>query len=320
LTLAQAMLADPSTLISARFVAVPPSGTPHGISDALSFFPTHGTTFGILTSGNVLIADDTNTSGASSSNVGGPALPGRGNSAFDVTTLEINLATPAGANCLRLDFAFYSEEFPEYVGSVFNDAFIAELDRSTWVAGFTIQAPDNFAFDQDGNVISINSTGVTGMNEINASGTTYDGATVLLQAATQVTAGTHNLYISIFDQGDHIYDSAVFVDNIRFETVANPDTQCRPGAEQKAKVPLIFIPGVGGSRLFNDYGEVWPRMQDIFDSDSDEFLKVLRLAPDGISPFDPNDPAYTTIRPSDIIRSETVYDVFLGFDYTVDIW
>ncbi|PWH13803.1 MAG: hypothetical protein DDG60_09595 [Anaerolineae bacterium] len=319
LTLAQAMVADLSTLVSARFVAVPPSGTPHSTSDALSFFPTHGTTFGILTSGNALIADDANTSGSSSSNVGGPALPGRGNSAFDVTILEINLATPAGANCLRLDFAFYSEEFPEFVGSVFNDAFIAELDRSTWVAGFTIQAPDNFAFDQDGNVISINSTGVTGMNEINASGTTYDGATVLLQAATQVASGTHNLYLSIFDQGDHIYDSAVFVDNIRFETVSDPDTQCRPGAEQKAKVPLIFIPGVGGSRLFNDYGEVWPRMQDILDSDSDEFLNVLRLAPDGMSPFDPNDPAYTTIHPDDIIRSEKVR-VGGIIPYTADIY
>jgi pimeloyl-ACP methyl ester carboxylesterase len=158
------------------------------------------------------------------------------------------------------------------------------------------------------------------MNEINASGTTYDGATVLLQAATQVTSGTHSLYLSIFDQGDHIFDSAVFVDNIRFETVTEPSTQCRPGAEQKAKVPLIFIPGVGGSKLLNDSGEVWPRMQDIFDSDSDQFLYVLRLAPDGISPFDPNDADYTTIRPDDIIRAETVHDVFLGFDYTVDIY
>jgi hypothetical protein len=145
LVLAQAMVADPATLVSARFVAVPPSGTPHGTSDVLSFFPTHGATFGILTSGSAPIADDANTSGSSSYNNGGPALPGRGNAAFDVTILEINLTTPTGANCLRLDFAFYSEEFPEYVGSVFNDAFIAELDRSTWVAGFTIQAPDNFA-------------------------------------------------------------------------------------------------------------------------------------------------------------------------------
>ena len=318
LILAQAMVVDPSTLASAEFLAVPPSGTPNGTSDTLSFFPTHDTSFGILTSGNVLIADDSNTAGNSGSSDSGPALPERGSTAFDVTILQIDLNTPAGANCLRLDFAFYSEEFPEYVGSAFNDAFIAELDQSTWVANSTIQAPDNFAFDQDGNVVSINSTGEARMNDINASGTTYDGATVLLQAATQVTLGAHSLYLSIFDQGDHIYDSAVFVDNIRFETVANPATDCMPGAEQK-KVPLIFLPGAGGTQLLNSSGEAWPRSQDVFDDEDDDFLLVLQLGLDGDSPFDPNDPNYN-IFPGDILRLETVQDVVLGFDYTTNIY
>jgi hypothetical protein len=37
LVLAQAMVADPSTLTSAQFVAVPPSGTPNGTSDTIYF-------------------------------------------------------------------------------------------------------------------------------------------------------------------------------------------------------------------------------------------------------------------------------------------
>ena len=227
--LANAMLADGSTLSAASFAANPGSGTPNGTSDALSFFPTNGTTFGILTSGDVNLADDANSSGSSGVNLGGGNV--RGDTDFDVTILKLDLTVPTAANCLVLDFAFYSDEFPEYVGSPFNDAFIAELDTSDWsTSGSTITASNNFAFDSGGDVVSINSTGATSMSLANAAGTTYDGATVLLQAATQVTSGAHSLYLSIFDQGDHFYDSAVFIDNIRLITVANVQTDCVKGA------------------------------------------------------------------------------------------
>ncbi len=226
---ANAMLADGSTLSAASFAANPGSGTPNGTSDALSFFPTNGTTFGILTSGDVNLADDANGSGSDGADLGGGNV--RGDTDFDVTILKLDLTVPTAANCLLLDFAFYSEEFPEFVGSPFNDAFIAELDTSDWdTSGSTITAPNNFAFDSSGDVVSINSTGATGMNAGNAAGTTYDGATVLLQAATPVTSGGHSLYLSIFDQGDQILDSAAFIDNIRLITVANVQTDCVKGA------------------------------------------------------------------------------------------
>lgn len=255
--LANAMLADGSTLSAASFAANPGAGTPHGTSDALSFFPTNGTTFGILTSGNVSLADDANSSESSGANLGGGAV--RGDTDRDVTVLKIDLTVPTAANCLLLDFAFYSEEFAEFVGNVFNDAFIAELDTSDWTtSGSTITAPNNFAFDGTGDVVSINSTGVGGMSLANAAGTTYDGATVLLQAATPVTAGAHSLYLSIFDQSDNIYDSAAFIDNIRLITVANVQTDCVKGATpveppgkktpstSLTKTPSATVIGYGG--------------------------------------------------------------------------
>ncbi len=156
----------------------------------------------------------------------------RGDTDFDVTVLRLNLMVPANANCLLgIDFRFLSEEYPEWVGTRFNDAFIAELDRTTWdTSGSTISAPDNFAFDPAGNPITINTTGATSMTEGDAEGTTYDGATPILTAATPITPGPHQLFLSIFDQGDHIYDSAIVVDDLRVGRVADVERDCRPGA------------------------------------------------------------------------------------------
>jgi Ca2+-binding RTX toxin-like protein len=79
-------------------------------------------------------------------------------------------------------------------------------------------------------VISVNSTGVTAMSLANAAGTTYDGATALLSATSQVSPGPHSLYLSIFDQGDQLVDSAAFVDNLRIGFVSDPAVNCVPGA------------------------------------------------------------------------------------------
>jgi uncharacterized repeat protein (TIGR01451 family) len=226
--LAAAIAFDPSVVSGAAFVAVPPTGTPNAVSTtALAGFPTVGSSYAILTSGNATLADDANTAGGSGASLGGANV--RGNTDFDVTILRIDLNVPTGSNCLTFDFRFLSEEYPEYVGSAFNDAFIAELDNSTWTtSGSTISAPNNFAFDPSGDVISVNSSGQTSMSAANAAGTTYDGATPLLSASTPITAGAHSLYLSIFDQGDRILDSAVFVDNLVIGTVGPGG--CQSGA------------------------------------------------------------------------------------------
>src|SRR5699024_5526412 len=160
----------------------------------------------------------------------------------DVTVLAVDVAVPAEANCLSFDFRFLSEEFPTYVGTQFNDAFIAELDESTWTTdGSTIIAEKNFAFDADDQVVSINSTGIGGITPYAVAGTAFDGgldggsdvsgaATTLLSASTEVTPGEHTVYFSLFDQGDTILDSAVFLDNLVVGYTPNPEMDCAPGA------------------------------------------------------------------------------------------
>lgn len=168
LLLAEAIAANPAVVTGASFEAVPAGGTPHAVADApLSSFPTNGSTFAILTSGDAELADDANLSESDGKNLGGGNL--RGDTDYDVSVLKIDLNVPEASNCLTIDFQFYSDEFPEWVNTQYNDAFIAELDVSTWdTSGSTISAPDNFAFDTKGDVISINSSGNTAMNDTNA--------------------------------------------------------------------------------------------------------------------------------------------------------
>lgn len=241
-------IADPAVVTGAAFVARPPGGSPTAVAtQAAAGFPRSGGSYAILSTGDATILTNANTSTSSGANDGGGAV--RGNTDRDVTILRIDFVAPSGANCLAgLDFRFLSEEYPEYVGSSYDDAFIAELDQSTWTtSGSSIVAPRNFAFDPQGAVISINSSGATSMSAAYAETTTFDGATPVLSAATPLTPGAHSLFLSIFDQGDNIYDSAVVIDNLRFSTVANTATQCVPGATvTNLPRPLLGAHGITG--------------------------------------------------------------------------
>ena len=256
LTIAQAIASSSLTVTAASFVAVPPSGTPNGVSTSvLGGFPVDGADYGILTSGDVSSVDQPGAF-ADSDDGGGNV---RGDTDLDVSILKVDVTVPAGANCLTFNFKFLSEEYPVYVGSSFNDAFIAELDTSDWTtSGSTISAPHNFAFDASNDVVSINSTGLGGMSPAAGVGTAFDGpagpgpdtngaATALLGAATPVTAGAHSIYLSLFDQGDNALDSAVFLDNMRTGSVPNPATDCKQGAAEPAHLTLTkAIDNTGG--------------------------------------------------------------------------
>jgi hypothetical protein len=234
LAISQALASPQANITGASWSSIT-GGTPNGTSDsALADFPTDGSSFGILTSGNVSSVPLPGEF-ASTAN-GGPAV--RGDTDRDVSILKTDFVAPAGSNCLTFDFKFLSEEFPTFVGGSVNDAFVAELDTSNWTtASNVINAPNNFAFDGEGNVVSINSTGVGGMTAAQGAGTAFDGggtgqgaATQVLHASRQVTPGAHSLYFSLFDQGDDIYDSAVFLDNLRVGFVPNPEVNCVGGA------------------------------------------------------------------------------------------
>jgi hypothetical protein len=225
--LAQSIFEGDPRLLAARFVSIPPDHDPVATStEHLDGFPLHGRSFAILSTGCAHLADHPNNSDSTSCLDGGPLIRG----ARDVTTWRIHVKVAKGTNCLSFRFRFLSEEYPEFVGSQYNDAFIAELDHDNWDASSntspTIHAPHDFATTPDGKLVSVNGTGIAHVSRANAKGTTYDAATRVLRASTPVRPGGHYLYLSIFDQGDRQYDSSVFVDHL---TLRHLKGGCRSG-------------------------------------------------------------------------------------------
>ena len=219
--LVAAMEIPQANVVSATFDTSDPGGVGVGTAHLGRFFPRQGSTFAILSTGLAATAETPNDAEGTSTVLSGLDT----SQGEDMVQLRIVLAPPPGAQCLGFDFAFYSEEFPEFVGSEFNDAFLAELGGSNFqIVGNTITAPRNFAVDPAGNLISINT--VFGVSRNTQS--TYDGATSALRAVAALNASsfpTVELVLTIVDLGDSIYDSSVLLDNFTFST-----TGCSGGA------------------------------------------------------------------------------------------
>jgi Ca2+-binding RTX toxin-like protein len=205
-------------VVNSVLLEEPPNGNPAAVSDKeLALMPLKGGTYAMLSSGNTTEADDADNSEALSSNNGGFGGP-HGGDVYDLVTLRVDLDVPQDTNCLTIDYRFLTEEFDEFVGSDFNDAFLAELDSSSFVvqSDGSVLAPNNFAVGPDGNVTTVNTSGTSADNAL---GTTYDGATPVLRATTPISSGGHSVFLSIYDASDAIYDSTVFVDNMRLRSV-----------------------------------------------------------------------------------------------------
>lgn len=189
------------------------SATPTG--DFLGFPTGPDSDFLIFSTGNAAGALGANTSGSQGTDLGAGGTPG------DAASFSFNLKVPASTTSQKLlmDFMFFSDEYPEFVGSQFNDFFSIKVEGT------------EIAQDQFGNAVSINSVFFSGSS---AAGTIFDGRTSLLTAVYSVPANTQSVQVvvAIGDVGDGIYDSAAFMDNVRFEA---PQT--------------VFVDFEGGSTL-----------------------------------------------------------------------
>jgi len=240
---------------SSSSIGVGDSATP--APQSLAGFPTAGSGYAILSTGEIGTVA-TQFDGAFQGSTQFPSQtspePALRGVARDWTVLKLDVDVPAGANCLAFDFRFLSEEYPKYVGSTYNDAFVAEVDANDWsvLPGGELVRPNDFAASPLGEPISVNGVGPTEMTASEAAGTYFNAGTRLLTARTPITTGAHSVYFSIFDASDKKYDSAVFLDNLRFVKLA--PIACRPLTTQP-KVPLVVAKaGNGSGKVTSDPG------------------------------------------------------------------
>jgi hypothetical protein len=161
----------------------------------------------------------------------------------DAIALELVLKAPDWAKGFAFDFDFYTNEWPVYVCSQFNDFFVSILEPKP--AG---QLDGNISFDPLGNPISVNAAFVSvcncaggppctagqsgtpktytcerGSDELigNGFGVDHDGqdhaATSWLTTTAPVEPGsTITLRLAIYDSGDGALDSTTLLDKFRW--------------------------------------------------------------------------------------------------------
>ena len=71
----------------------------------------------------------------------------QGSGANDYAEVRINVEVPAGTFGFSYDFAFFSEEYPQWFMTQFNDMYVAWLESEQWTG--------NISFDEMGNPISL---------------------------------------------------------------------------------------------------------------------------------------------------------------------
>ena len=212
------------------------SSTAHGIFSQYgpNNTPTLGQSMVVLSSGKAAATGDPGytapQSGTAFSNSAPypPVSCQNSGTVYDYTELKMELLVPPTVQTLAFDFNFMSSEYPEWVGSQFNDKFLAIIDSQLFKG--------NASFDSKGNCISINNAFFTvcsgcQQGDSGLQGTGYEGGigggTGWLTTTTPVTPGeTITLRFIVFDEGDHILDSVVLLDNMRwgFTPTKGPST------------------------------------------------------------------------------------------------
>jgi hypothetical protein len=273
LNVAKAMFADPSQVTAADEASDGATEVSHvslaAWPQGLAGFPTNGPDYGLISTGNTNGANDPNAEeNKTTDHLGGSGgLDGLDevNQGQDLGGIEINFNAPSlPSPCLQVDVKFLSDEFDEFIGSTFNDFAVARLDNtspptvSTGPSGFPeASAPGNFLLDPSGRPITVNGAYLVGDYD---GSTTYDNATPKLTAQTPVTPGPRTLNFWVGDAGDSIYDTTLFVDNVRvIDQNPCPVATIGPSVFKKIKTKVKgnnaiisgqMLPAIQGAKVF----------------------------------------------------------------------
>jgi hypothetical protein len=170
-----------------------------------------------------------------------PACPGvTAGQPHDGTALRVVIRVPTNAQSFTFNSNFFTPEFPAWVCTEFNDAFVVEMAPAPKGAS----TGGNVAFDTGGNPISVNNALVQvctagtaggktfscplGPAQLASTGFTGHAATGWLQTQVNIDPSLKGkditLLFAIWDSGDACLDSTALVDNFTWSTEPGSNT------------------------------------------------------------------------------------------------
>lgn len=233
--LALAILKNESTLVSSSYIDTDQIGHRQAIvlSSLGTMQPTDGQTFALISTG-IAGTSIVTTGGTNPGDERGTWFSSKYGNPRDSATLTMVLQVPMFMHYLYYDAQFFSAEYPEYVGSKYNDKLTITVNSPS-------KGKSIFIFDVNSGYFVLNSYGIlgTGFDIFAQSGKPADADIVDTQPRTPgADAGASSLIIGgaevsptelitvtikIEDVGDNQFDSAAFIDNLRFSGYAKTD-------------------------------------------------------------------------------------------------
>ncbi len=243
--LAVAMLTNQSTLVSSSYWDRDTVG--HRLSTVLAsrgaMIPTEGTTFAWFSTGRADLTFAT-TNGLNPGNERGDwFVGGQYGTPRDEANLQMQLRVPHYMHFLYYDVQFYTVEYPDYIGTQYNDKLTISVNSpsqglSTYLidvngGDFVLHANDppllgtGFnLYAQDGNP-----TGVDWLQTTPVVHGADAGATALVGREHPVSPDeVVTVTIDLFDAGDNQFNSGAFIDNMHFSGYAKAQIMARKTA------------------------------------------------------------------------------------------
>ena len=263
--LALAILKDPSTLIDSYYEDSDHSGHRQAIvlSSLGTMVPTHDNTFALFSTGiagsvPVTTDEDGDDVGENPGDERGTWFKNQNGNPRDSSSLTMTLKVPPFMHYIYYDIQFFTTEWPEYSSEKYNDKLTITVNSPS--QGISIYVFDVFSkpgyfvlsandipgtgfdiFAQSGNpseVDLVDTTPRTPGSDANATDIIpIGGVTHPVSPNEQIV-----VTINIKDAGDNMFDSAAFIDNLRFSGYAKTEIIAR-----KSVVDLN-----GGDLLCND--------------------------------------------------------------------
>jgi uncharacterized repeat protein (TIGR01451 family) len=239
LDLANAILQNTSWLISSSYTDMDASGHRQaGVFSALGTrLPTDGSSFIMLSTGRAGFVPVTTDGFNPGDERGNWFSGGKYNLPRDEATLTMTLQVPPFMHYVYYDVQFFSAEYPEYIGTQYNDKLTVKVISPSY--GTTTYICDVNSGDF---VLNANGLPGTGYNIFATSGNPGNvdwvtttpgpgadaGATALITREHPVSPNEQiTISFDIKDSGDNLFDSAAFIDNVMFSGYAKTEMIAR---------------------------------------------------------------------------------------------